>query len=81
LRPSDPDLRSGLLVGDFNRDNKPDIAFASYFGGAAAVLLGDGKGGFSKTFMYPVGYDALMAISVGDHDGDGQLDLAIGKRA
>jgi VCBS repeat-containing protein len=81
-----PDLAVGLgptsvAVGDFNGDNDPDLAVANQFDGTVSVLLGTaGGGGFSGATPagnYTAGSD-LMSVAVGDFNGDGDPDLAVG---
>jgi hypothetical protein len=74
---------ASIVVADFNGDGNLDLATAnlnqtssSDFGNVT-VLLGNGDG----TFSVPVGYDAgarPFAITAGDFNNDGILDLAIG---
>jgi len=69
---------SALVVGDFNRDGKLDIAVVEYgFGvpGILAIYLGRGDGTFSAGPSYPLNtpYD----IAAADFNGDGILDLAV----
>jgi hypothetical protein len=62
---------SGLLVGDFNGDRRPDIVRRS--GTDLIVMLG-GNGSFSTTaFPEPQGLHVLMTVA--DIDGDGRDDL------
>jgi len=81
-----PDLAVGsaptsVAVGDFNGDNDPDLAVANQFDGTVSVLLGiAGGGGFSgatRAANYTGGSD-LMSVAVGDFNGDGDQDLAVG---
>ncbi len=68
----------GFTVGDFNGDNKPDIAVAS--GTAIAILLNQGSGVFPTTAPTPIALPASdfgTAIATGDFNGDGFLDLAV----
>jgi Bacterial Ig-like domain (group 3)/FG-GAP-like repeat/FG-GAP repeat len=76
-----------LAVGDFNGDDKLDVAVQD--GGedpkaspAPIVLLGDGKGQFSggigdgfDCIYKPEGTSFHAAVAVGDFNGDGRLDL------
>ncbi len=68
---------SCVLVADFNKDNKLDIAVADSYGAGPAVslLLGRGDGTFNpaSTFPCPAGASQLAA---GDFNSDGKLDLA-----
>jgi hypothetical protein len=57
-----------MLVADFNRDGKLDIAF-----GGLTVLLGNGDGTFQPQINYPNGGSYMAA---GDFNGDGNIDIA-----
>src|SRR5829696_5665145 len=81
-----PDLAVGsgptsVAVGDFNGDSDPDLAVANQLDGTVSVLLGTaGGGGFSgptRAANYTGGSD-LMSVAVGDFNGDGDPDLAVG---
>jgi hypothetical protein len=66
-----------LVVGDFNKDGKPDLAVSNY-DGHVGVLLGNGDGTFAPVISYPVadGYSP-QAIIAADVNGDGNLDLEV----
>jgi hypothetical protein len=69
-----------VTVGDFNRDGNADLAVANFFDGVS-VLLGDGKGGFLPATNYAVNsqpYQQSWCAAVGDFNGDGNPDLAVG---
>ncbi len=71
-------------LDDFNGDGKEDILYTNgdnadyspvlkpYHG--VSIFLNDGKGGFSRSFFYPM-YGASMARAL-DFDQDGDLDIA-----
>ena len=65
-------ISSGLAVGDFNSDGKPDIAFNG------AILLGNGNGTFQGI---PVGYlpnaEGSPNAVTGDFDNNGTVDVAM----
>jgi hypothetical protein len=66
-----------LVVGDFNKDGKMDLAVANSNSGDVGVLLGHGDGTFAGAVSYPItGYYAYD-IATADLNGDGYLDLAV----
>lgn len=68
-----------LVVADFNRDGKADLATTACLDQACttvglAVLLGEGNGTFSPPLLStPL---LALALAVGDFNGDGKPDLA-----
>jgi len=66
-----------IVIDDFNRDGKPDIAAANEQSNNVTILLGDGMGNFTeaKGSPFPSGHKP-NDISVSDFNGDGKLDLA-----
>jgi len=71
-----------LKVGDFNGDGKLDLVATNSFGASTpgdsvSVLLGNGDGTFRPQLSFPVGDDP-ESVAVGDFNGDGILDLAVG---
>jgi hypothetical protein len=73
---------TGVAVGDFNKDSKPDIVVASSTGccpysGGISVLINAGNGTFSAPVLYsnPYGVDDGQ-VAVADLNADGKLDVA-----
>jgi hypothetical protein len=68
-----------VVVGDFNGDGIPDLAVLH--GGVRAtvsVLLGNGNGSFRTPRTFDSGAFRPSSVLVGDFNGDGNLDLALG---
>jgi len=72
---------TGVAVGDFNKDGKPDLVVASStgccpFSGGISVLLNSGEEMFQSPVLYlnPGGVDAGQ-VAVADLNGDGKLDV------
>jgi hypothetical protein len=64
-----------LVVADFNRDTRQDLAVTSNGAEVVSVLLGNGTGTFQtpRTFSVP----NATNIGVADFNTDGNLDLAV----
>ncbi|MGC2300705.1 MAG: FG-GAP-like repeat-containing protein, partial [Acidobacteriaceae bacterium] len=68
---------SSAVAGDFNADGNLDLAVGSFNDNSISILLGNGNGTFTAgtTVHAPGSYD-VNAMTVGDFNNDGILDLA-----
>lgn len=74
--PDYPYSYGDVAVADFNRDGKPDLAFASHTQGVAVLLSnGDRTWRLSNDGLPKPEKFATRALAVGDLDGDGWPDL------
>jgi hypothetical protein len=75
-----------LLVGDFNGDGKPDLAVLNSCDvsppgpATASILINNGNGTFQTAQLTTISasYEFPGALAIGDFNGDGKLDLAVG---
>jgi hypothetical protein len=67
-------------VGDFNGDGILDLvvadAMANGVWGAVSIILGNSDGTFRPARSIAIGF-SMTAVTVGDFNGDGKLDLAL----
>ncbi|MEG5000562.1 FG-GAP-like repeat-containing protein, partial [Microcoleus sp. B4-D4] len=71
-----------VSIGDFNGDNKPDLAVANFNDNSASILLNTTPtNATSPTFAtkvdFPTG-NQPVSVSIGDFNLDGKPDLALG---
>ena len=70
-----------LIFGDVDGDGFVDIAASNSTAEQNKVYLGDGDGTFDTTSKnFGTGTDNSQSVVLGDIDGDGDLDLAIGQQ-
>jgi hypothetical protein len=65
---------SGVVVADFNRDGKQDLAVATARG--VNIYLGNGDGTFQSAARYSEFVNGSFIVA-GDFNGDGKLDLMV----
>jgi hypothetical protein len=67
------------VVGDFNGDGKPDLAFASQSSDVVTILFANGDGTFSGHIEYaaPSVSNNVNFMLAADFNGDGALDMAL----
>jgi hypothetical protein len=65
---------TSVAVGDFNGDNKPDLAAANAGSNTVSVLPGTGAGGFGAPANFATGAEPA-SVAVGDFNGDNKSDL------
>jgi len=73
LRPTD------MVAGDFNADNRVDLAVTNRDSDSVTILLGNTEGGFPD-FNTPTVGDGPEAILMVDTNADGQADLVVVNR-
>ena len=66
-----------IATGDFNGDDKADLAVVNQSSNTLTIFLGKGDGTFSATPISPATGANPTAVAVGDFNGDGIPDLAV----
>jgi hypothetical protein len=70
---------NSVAVADFNGDGRQDFVVADdTTPGQLTVLLGNGDGSFQSAGTFPSGLPFTSVVAVGDFNGDGIPDLAVG---
>jgi len=72
---------SSIVVGDFNADGSQDFAVTNFKDNTLSLFLGNGDGTFKQAtgspFPLPTTTTGPIAMTSGDFNSDGNLDLAI----
>ena len=78
---SNSGTRYSIALGDINGDGRLDLVEVRYDNGPDRIYLGNGTGNFfSSPTNLPATYQQYSrCVALGDMDGDGDLDIVVGK--
>ncbi|HRH61410.1 MAG TPA: VCBS repeat-containing protein, partial [Chitinophagaceae bacterium] len=80
VKYASPAASQGIVIADFNNDNKKDVALSNtgqYFqGNSVSVFFNNGTGKFGAAVNYTVG-NGPVGITSADFDNDGDNDIAV----
>lgn len=72
---------SAIVTGDFDGDGNQDFAVTNEIDNTVSIFLGNGNGGFAQAggspVALPAGVTGPTAMTTGDFDSNGRMDLAI----
>lgn len=70
-----------MNVGDFNGDGRTDVVTVERNTGMLSMMFGNSNGSFSAAITYSTGanFETNTTVNVGDIDGNGTLDIAVGR--
>ena len=67
-----------LVIADFNKDNRQDIAVTTYAANGIVIFLGYGNGSFASRLVLSTGDEFNPnAIAVADFNNDDRLDIVV----
>jgi hypothetical protein len=67
-----------ITIGDFNNDNRLDVAVVNYWSDNLGVFVEYGNGSFSNQTTYSIGSGSRpWSVAVGDLNDDGHPDIAV----
>ena len=78
LQPNKYERLLGMASGDFNNDNRTDLAVSGYVSNVIVIFLGYRNGTFDDIKSYSIeSCKFASSIAIGDFNGDSQLDSVV----